>query len=654
MCKDVQVDQQQTRGWGKGAILLFNASKCAAGFDVKALAARQKRVRLSHFMKSFFASLLGTLTGLVIAVVACVILTGAVLVGVVALNHKTSVVEPGSYLVFDLTVNLVDTPTASEDFNMGALFGSADKAATLQLRTLTRALHHAAQDNQIKGLVLLGSLAPEGYGTGFAALKEARAALLAFKASGKPVQAYLDEAATRDLYLTACADELVLNPYGSVILGGLSAEPMFYAGAMERFGVGVQVTRTGPYKSYAEPFIRKDLSPENREQLQKLLDDLWGDMLADIAQDRKLQITDLQALADAEGILTPAVALKAGLVSRIAYRDEVLADLKKATGRTGVDEAFTQINLVEYAKQLKSDTGDVGSQASEQRIAVVYAEGAIVDGEGGEGEVGGEDFSRELRRLRQDDDVRAIVLRVNSPGGSASASEHIQRELRLAAAVKPVVVSMGSYAASGGYWISAYAKHIFAEPTTITGSIGVVGLHFDIKKLANDLGLTWDGVKTGKHADLFTMTRPKTETELAILQRMVDWIYGEFLNKVAEGRGLARGEVARIAQGRVWSGAEALKLGLVDELGGLDAAIAYAAKLAEVKPAHYVLEEFPSSPTLAEQIAALVEKNAPWAETKGGVVSQVIARMRAQVGAWEQFNDPRGIYARLPIEIGVR
>ena len=621
----------------------------------KALAAGPNTATLPNsFMKNFFASLLGTLAGLAIAIVVMGVLIVGFIVAVSSLDKKTVVVEQGSYLVFDLHANITDTPAAFDKAGLASLLsGGDDEGKTLQLRLVTRALREAARDKRIAGVFLTGSLEPSGYGTGFAALKEVRAALADFKASGKPVVAYLDFATTRDLYLAAGATELALDPYGTLMLPGLASEPMFYAGAFERFGVGVQVTKSGVYKSYAEPFVRKDLSPENREQMQKLLNDLWGSLVADLSTDRKLASATVQTLVDAEGLIRPEVAVKAGLVDRLAYRDEIIAKLKKTTGKTDADEPFTQVRLEDYATTLSKDTVEPKGHAAAGTIAVVYAEGAIVEGEGRQGEVGGADFARELRRLRQDSGVKAIVVRVNSPGGSATASEHIQREIRLAQETKPVVVSMGSYAASGGYWISAYSDRIFAEPTTITGSIGVVGIHFDIQKLANDLGFTWDGVKTGRYADVFTISRPKTAEEMALFQRMVDWIYGEFIRKVSEGRHLDPAVVRKIAEGRVWSGSEAIKLGLVDELGGLDAAIAHAAKTAKLG-SNYKLEEFPQPESFAEMLEAFVDRVHPSASAGKGVMSQLVARFKEQAQTLEQFNDSRGVYARLPLEIIVR
>ena len=249
--------------------------------------------------------------------------------------------------------------------------------------------------------------------------------------------------------------------------------------------------------------------------------------------------------------------------------------------------------------------------------------------------------------------MKAIVLRVNSPGGSASASEAIQREVRLAKKVKPVVVSMGSYAASGGYWIAAYGDKIFAEPTTITGSIGVFGVQFDVKKLSNDFGLTYDSVKTGKFGDVITISRPKTPDEMAVFQRMVDWIYGEFIGKVAEGRKLNRAAVEEIAQGRVWSGAEAKKLGLVDEIGGLDAAIAEAAQRAKLG-SDYRLVEYPHHKELFEAVQELIERFAPTSARAPGLAMQIAQRIESEVKALRSFNDPQGVYARLPLNLNLR
>ena len=598
-------------------------------------------------MKNFLTSLLGALVALILFTVGGTVLFVGFIAAIAALGGqpKAATVERGSYLVFDLEANITDSPPL---VNLGALTGN--RSETLQLRTVTRALRAAAKDERIAGLLLKGSLTPSGYGSGYAALKDVRTALEEFRAAGKPVQAYLTFAQTKDYYLASVANEIILDPYGMILLPGLASEPVFFAGAFAKYGIGVQVTRVGKYKSYVEPYTRQDMSPENREQIQKLLNDVWGSLVSDMAKSRGLTPAALQATVDAEGLIRPAAAQAGKLIDRIAYRDEVIDDLKARTGRKGAKESFKQVSLAGYAQS----AGDPAGRGSGDRIALVYAEGAIVDGDGDAGEIGGTKFAREIRSLRQDDKVKAIVLRVNSPGGSASAAEAIGRELRLARRVKPVVVSMGSYAASGGYWISADAQRIFAEPTTLTGSIGVFGLQFDVKRLANDFGVTFDSVKTGKFADALTITRPKTDAELAVMQRMVDWIYEEFTRKVADARHLKLAVVQEIAQGRVWSGVEAQQLGLVDELGGLDRAVQYAAAQAKVGT-NYRLVEYPRKKELAEVVSEMLEKLQPGVQVRAtGLVARLTARLTAELQVLQSFNDPQGVYARMPLELEIR
>ncbi len=604
-------------------------------------------------MKNFFTSMLGALTALVIFTGGAMLLFILFIGAIAAMSgEKPAAIENGSYLVFDLNTNITDAPPRV-DFNV---FSDGDRRETLQLRTVTRALHAAATDSRIAGVFMTGALDPTGYGSGYAALKEVRTALAEVRAAGKPVKAYLTFADKKDYYLASVANDVVLDPYGMILMPGLASQPMFYAGAFEKFGIGIQVTRVGKYKSYVEPFTRKDMSPENREQIQKLLDDVWGSLVADIALSRGLTPKAVQATVDAEGLIRADAAKGGKLVDRIAYRDEVIDELKAQTGRKGSKETFKQISLANYAK-IAPDQADNSRKGvlptRGKNIAIVYAEGGIVDGEGDNGEIGGTKFARELRQLRQNDSIKAIVLRVNSPGGSATASEAIQREIRLARKVKPVIVSMGSYAASGGYWIAAYGDRIFAEPTTITGSIGVFGIQFDVEKLANHFGFTFDSVKTGKFADSLTIARPKTDEEMAIFQHMVDWIYGEFVGKVADARHLKLEFVKEIAQGRVWSGTEAKKLGLVDEIGGLDAALKYAAEKAGVGTSYRIVE-YPRKKEFSEAIAEMVNRFAPNTRVPAtGLVGEITRRLDAELGVLKTFNDSQGVYARLPMELAI-
>jgi protease-4 len=602
-------------------------------------------------MKNFFSSLLGTLAALVLFFGGCLVLGFLMLVVLVSLGRKAPAgVEPGSYLVFDLSANIQDAPP---EFDTGALFGpllGGGRTNTLQLRSVTRAIKAAGHDQRIAGLLITGRALPIGSSAGFATLKEVRAAIEDFRKSGKPVLAYLNAATTRDYYVASAASDLVLDPYGLLLLPGLASQPLFMAGAFEKFGIGVQVTRVGKYKSAVEPFTRKDLSPEARQDLQKLLDDLWQSLRGDMAKSRGLTPAQFQADVDTNGMFLASDAVADKLVDRTAYRDQVIDELKARTGRArGATETFKQISLASYAELVRRTPPAAGGG----RIAVVYAEGDIVDGDGQIGEVGGRKFSRELRRLRQDGSVKAIVLRVNSPGGSAVASEEIQRELRLTMKVKPVIVSMGSVAASGGYWISTFADRIFAEPTTITGSIGVFGMFANVQQLANNLGFTWDTVKTGNMAGMLTIARPKTPEELAVFQKMVDWVYEQFTDKVAQARRLDKAKVLEIAQGRVWSGVEAKQIGLVDEIGGLADAMAYAAKKAGLGT-HYWISEYPRRRDLRDILNEMMQDLSQGNASGGGALQQILREFKAEIKVLERFNDPEGIYARLPVNITVQ
>jgi len=601
-------------------------------------------------MKSFFASFFGALVALVVFVFGSMFLMFVFFALIAALGQKPQKpsFEKGSYLVFDLSTNITDAPSPYDESGKLAAFLGAD-GHRLQLRLAVEALRAAAKDERIAGLLLTGNLQPQDYGSGFAALREVRQAVTDFKASGKPVVAYTESMDRRDYFLMSAASEVVLHPFGLVWTPGLASESMFLAGTLEKLGIGVQVTRAGKYKSAVEPLVRHDFSPESREALQKLLDDLWGEIRAAAAESRKLSPEKLQALLDQPEAQRGEVAVKNGLIDRVAYWDEVLDDLKQRTHNDAGDRTFKQVDLRTYitaAKSVRRSTS-VGD-----RVVVVYAEGEIVDGEGEDnGQVGGDRFAREIRRLREDHSVKAVVLRVNSPGGSANASEVIQRELRLLKEEKPLIVSMGTVAASGGYWISAYSDRIFAEPSTITGSIGVFGVLFNIRDLSTKIGLSFDVVKTAKFADLETISRPKNAEEMASIQSVVDWLYESFLDRVAEGRKLDRAVVAELAQGRVWSGVDAKRLGLVDEFGGLQAALDFAASKAKLGRS-YRLEEYPGKRDLGEVFRELFEEKREYL-SKASLSSKLVHRVEAEVKPLRQFNDPRGVYLRLPADLKI-
>lgn len=577
------------------------------------------------------------------------------LIGVASRDTEPQVKDQ-SVLVYDLSLNITDAQSSSStsSFIQDALSGEDNN--TLTLRTVLDTLEKARRDKRIVGIYLDGSQT-EASSTGYATLKEIRQALLKFRAAGKTIVAYGTNWGKREYYLSSVANTVVMNPLGAVEVNGMSAQNVFLTGALEKYGVGVQVIRVGKFKAAVEPFLRKNLSPENRQQTEKLLGDVWGEWRTAVGSSRKLDPQELQAIADSQGLLMADPARKQGLVDKIAYFDQVLGQLKQLTGEDKEDKTFRQISLTKYTDVPGKSLGV--ERNSKNHIAIVYAEGNIVDGQGGIGEVGGDRFSRIFRQLRQDEEVKAVVLRVNSPGGSATASEIIQREVKLTTQVKPVVVSMGNVAASGGYWIVTDANRIFAEPNTITGSIGVFGLLLNFQELANKNGITWDVVKTGKYADSQTVSRPKSPQELALYQRSVDQIYGLFLSKVAQGRKLPQQTVEQIAQGRVWSGSAAKQIGLVDELGGLDAAIEYAAKQAKLGD-DWEMQEYPKVRSLEERLFGFTgEVRSVFANPDAGqltipdAIASEFSKLRDEIAILQSMNDPLGVYARLPFNLKI-
>jgi protease-4 len=588
---------------------------------------------------------LASLAALVIFACGCLVLAFIVLA---AMGSSRPTVAPHSVLVLNLATNFPDSVQDAGPAEMVQKAIRGDDSDGLPVVGLIQALDRASHDKNISALYLTGNVASSGYGSGPAALREIREAILRFRQeSGKPVIAYNHTWTKREYYLCAGATRLYGNPSGLVDLTGLAAEPMFYGGAFKKYGIEVQVTRVGRFKSAVEPFILDKMSSANREQTQSLLDEIWSEWKESVAADRKLTPEAIQALSDDQGVLPCAEARKAGLLDKLASPDEVINELKLLAGRKITDADLPQMDLGTYLKMPYATTG-------RNRVALVYAEGEIVDGQGQDGQVGGDKLSRELRQLRLDKQVKAIVLRVNSPGGSSLASDLIQREVILARKEKPVVVSMGHLAASGGYWVSTYGDRIFAEPNTITGSIGVFGLLPNVQKLGNEHGITWDSVQTSKLANVMTVARPKTPAELARVQTVVDGIYDQFLDKVADSRKLKREQVNEIAQGRVWSGRQALKLGLVDELGGIKDAVRCAAKLARIEGDFHV--DGPAEPkSLVEKVMKLFGGDrTPFSHSQAGPVDAVRTQLQRAMGTLQSLNDPRGVYARMPFDLELR
>lgn len=597
---------------------------------------------MRDFLKYTFATLLGLLIFLGLSIGGLL-----ALVIMVASRETGPSVKNKTVLTLDLAMNIADARPGSSTIREVL---SSDETETITLRAALDAINHATSDPRIVGLYIYSSSEGVG-GAGFATLKEIRAALHRFRASGKKIIAYDVNWQEREYYLASVAHTLAMNPIGTLELNGLSSEAMFFADALKKIGVGVQVTRVGKYKSAVEPFLLTKRSPENRQQTETLLTDLWGDFVTATSKDRKLTVSQIQSLSNSQGILMPEEALKSRLVDRLAYLDEVVTDLKQLTGEDNEEKTFRQLSLKAYAGV--AEDAIARDRRSGEKIAVVYAEGDIVNGQGSRREVGGDRLARQLRQIRQDDDIKAVVLRVNSPGGSVSASEIIQREVVLTRKAKPVVVSMGSVAASGGYWISTYSDRIFAETNTITGSIGVFGILPNFQTLANNNGITWDAVKTGQFADTFSLYRPKNPQELTLIQKAVDRYYDQFLTKVAESRKLPKSKVAEIAQGRVWSGRQAKDLGLVDELGGLEDALRDAAKRAKLGD-KWQIEEYPKLRSLEERIFGRLIGEKIWASSpQSDPLSLELRKLQEDLAVLKGMNDPLGVYVRLPFNLRI-
>ncbi|TAG04062.1 MAG: signal peptide peptidase SppA [Oscillatoriales cyanobacterium] len=605
---------------------------------------------MKDFLKYTCASLLGTFLGLLL--LGGIGLGGLVLlIALAASSSKDSgpQVKDKSVLVLDLSLNITDSkPSRSTSAAIQeALSDESGDAVTL--RTVLDAIESAKKDPKIVGMYLEGS--SDSSSSGFANLKEVRSALQRFRDAKKPIFAYEMDWNERDYYLGSVANTIAINPYGSLEINGFSSQAMFLTGAFEKYGLGVQVTRVGKYKSAVEPFLLKKMSPENRQQTQKLLGDIWGEYLKTVGPSRKLSVPQLQAVADNGGTLMANEALKGKLVDKVVYFDEIATELKKLTGTDAEDKSFKQISLKNYARVAESKNSTRAHKKNQ--IAVLYAEGEIVDGEGGPTQVGGDRIAEEMRKIREDDDIKAVVLRVNSPGGSATAAEVIGREVALTGKKKPVIVSMGNLAASGGYWISMGSSKIFAEASTITGSIGVFGMLFNAEKLAANNGITWDVVKTARFADTNTVSRPKNPQELANIQRIVDRIYDRFITKVADSRKLPKNKVQEIAQGRVWSGTAAKQLGLVDEIGGLEDAVREAAKQAKLGD-DWQLEEYPKRRSLEEQILERISGvRVVKPATKLDPLSAEVKKMQDELAVIKSMNDPQGIYVRLPFDLRI-
>ncbi len=534
-------------------------------------------------MKEFFKYVLATIVGIILTSIIFTIITIVSVAGMVANEGTSGSVPKNSVLRIKLQGEIVDR--AGEGSPMDFLNYGED--FTIGLDQALDALKKAAKNDRVKGIYLeAGSL-----GAYPADLQELRRALVEFKESGKWIVAYGDSYSRAAYYLCSVADEVFLNPIGSIDWSGMSSKPIFYTGLMKKLGVKMQVFKVGTYKSAVEPFINTEMSEANREQTMSYLSSIWNNMLKDVAKSRKLEVDALNSMADTTIVLCEAKTyIENKLADKLAYLSDVKEALKQRL-ELGEDDDLKFTNIADVA------AGDnLGDKVSEE-VAVYYAYGEINDSQGRsldqEHAIITKETITDLQKLRKNKDVKAVVIRVNSPGGSAYASEQIWHEIQLLRAEKPVIISMGGLAASGGYYISCGANEIWAEPMTLTGSIGIFGMIPDASELLTQkLGLSFDVVKTNAMSDFGAMGRPFNANESAKLQAYVNQGYELFTGRVAGGRGMAQDSVKAIAEGRVWTGEQAKKIGLVDKLGNLDDAIEAAAKLAEVEK--YTVGRYPS------------------------------------------------------------
>ena len=532
------------------------------------------------FGKIVLAAFLGTLIALVINFFIKVGVVSSMISSLSKDTETSTTVKPNSVLYMKLDYEIPDR-TVDNPFG-GISFNSMEAKDATGMTEILRNIEHAKTDPNIKGIYMELSSIP----TSTATLQEIRDKLIEFKESGKFIVTYGESYSQSAYYIASIADKIILNPEGALDLHGMASQVMFYKHLFEKLDVEMQIVR-GPnnrFKSAVEPYFLDKMSEANREQMDKLLGTVWGQILTGISQSRNISVEQLNLIADnLETIFNAQKALDFGLVDNLYFKDQVIDELK---GLTGSNKEINAIGNANYAKSYKDKS------VSKNEVAVIYASGQIFDGKGDEEQnIYSENLSKTIRKAREDENVKAVVLRVNSPGGSAVASAIIGRELDLTKEVKPIIVSMGNYAASGGYWISAKGDYIFADPTTLTGSIGVFGTFPNVKGLLNDkIGLTFDVVKTNENADFGTITQPLTEFQYSKLQEMVVKTYDDFTKRVAEGRGLTQSYVDSIGQGRVWAGADAIGLGLVDQLGDMEDAIAYAAQKANLDSDYKVTE----------------------------------------------------------------
>ena len=584
----------------------------------------------------FLGNVLATVIGLFVFIMIFVF--GIIFIGAI-FGGDSETVKVSSNSVIELNLENVNNDYAGKFTDpLVTLFQGANKVG---FTDIINAIEAAQTDDKIKGITILNNTT----NLGMAQIKELREELTRFKKSGKFIVAYADVFSQKEYYLNSVADTIYLNPLGEMDFKGLSSEVMFFKGLQEQTGVKMEVIRHGKYKSAVEPFISDNMSEANREQITALLNSVWDGIATDISQSRNISVEQLNLVADGLLARTPEMAKSAKLIDKIAYEDQFHAGIKKAL-KVEKDEEYKKIEIVDYA--LNNNTSSKKAKGDD-RIAVIYAQGEIRSGEGDVSYIGEKSINRSLKEARDNKNIKAVVLRIDSPGGSALTSELIWREIELTKKVKPVVVSMGNTAASGGYYIACNADKIFAENATITGSIGVFGMLPNFSTLSEKIGIHTEQVSTHKNSANYSPFVPLTDAYREFTQESIERIYTTFVNRVAAGRKMTFEQVDEIGQGRVWTGAEALKIGLVDEIGGMDKALAEAAKLAKIK--EYRTINFPEyEKEFGDLFAGL-----GLASTKAAIIEEEVGAENYKI--WKrlkEFSARTGIQTVLPYELVIK
>ncbi|MDP3916146.1 MAG: signal peptide peptidase SppA [Bacteroidota bacterium] len=588
-------------------------------------------------MKEFFKFMLASILGIMIAGILLLFITIGIISAMVSVSDQPSQIQANSVLFMKFDHQIVDR--AKNNPLEGLDFGMFQGVKTVGLNDILDCIRKAKTDDNIKGIYLN----PMDIQAGMATVEEIRAALKDFKTSGKFVYAYGEYLSQKAYYLVTAADSLILNPQGSVDFRGLGGERSFYKKALEKLGVEVQIVRHGKFKAAVEPFLLDKMSDENRLQTETYLNSLWNEMLVDISASRNMSFDELNDIADMVATFRKAdFAKQKNLVDGLKYKDQVIDDLKKLTGTSEKDD----VKVVEIQKYVKVPEQREQKGLARHKIAVIYASGSI-DASVSEEGIKSEELSKAIREARRDSSIKAIVLRINSPGGSAYGSEVIWREVKLAAETKPVIASMGDVAASGGYYIACAADSILADRTTITGSIGIFGMIPNVQKLMTDkLGITQDVVTTNEHSDMISLTRPMSTFERNLMQQYVEDGYDTFISRVAEGRKMDKTAIDEIGQGRVWAAPNAKEIKLIDAYGGLTDAINLAKKMANLD---------------SYRIVNLPKQKDPFEELMKGFSGSARASfMKDEMGEnykyYEQLRSiisQKGVLARMPYDIEI-